>query len=113
MNGTEKQIEWALKIKDVLLNGSSCNVGIVSTHKVIDGINDYEQKKKEEIDRLIAKQESKGFSESRAEMIVLCEKQLAEIIKIKCEIESCEDANWFIDNKNLEAIMRKRVYSID
>ena len=113
MNGTEKQIEWALEIKEVLLNGSSCNVGNGSTHKVLDGINDYEQKKKEEINSLVSRQEARGFREDRAEMIVLCEKQICEIAKIKSEIESCEDSTWFIDNKVLDVIMRKRVYTIE
>ena len=107
MNGTEKQIEWANKIKADFLNGQFAG-GVC----VVEGIESYISRKNEEIVSLVKRNEEK-VRESRTAMIELCNRQLDEMVKIQDEINSCDDAVWFIDNRDFNKIMNKRVFSIE
>jgi hypothetical protein len=106
MNGTEKQIEWANEIKSKMISGQFAG-GVC----VAEGIESYISRKKEEIESLVKRNE-KEVRESRTAMIELCKKQLDEMVKIHDEIKNCDDAVWFIDNRDFNKIMN-RVFSIE
>lgn len=94
MNGTEKQIKWAMSIKKTALDG---HVQIPMTGLIAQIVRE-ETKLSSSIEKL-----SRYTGEKRTRREQNIDTRTAEIKnlrKLVTMINNCDDAVWFIDNRN-------------
>jgi len=101
LNGTEKQIVWAEQIREIILNGSAGNEGIVQYIKRYEkSMMHYEEK---------YERKGKNISECKGHKSAMGNIDLFKSLKNK--VESEESSVWFIDNRNNFKLFTKKIFS--